>query len=188
MKENNKNHKLGFTLLELLVVVLIIGILAGIALPQYRKVLIKSKAAQMYEAVSTIARSAQAFYLSHDNWPTNFEELDIDYDISHANESVCATTISEGGIKRKDDFELLLGSNSSFNNVSIRFTSGPYKCTGFSIFFKNDTYPNLENKLLCFEIKNISLRGSKNQKGDFCEQIMNYTFYQEGSNSYNFIQ
>ena len=53
-------NKKGFTLLELLVVVLIIGILSTIALPQYRVAVEKSKAA---EAMSLIAPLKQAIDL-----------------------------------------------------------------------------------------------------------------------------
>ena len=59
----------GFTLLELLVVVVIIGILAGIALPQYQKVVAKSKSAQLKTLVSAITKSVQEYYLVHDSYP-----------------------------------------------------------------------------------------------------------------------
>ena len=42
----NKNNRKGFTLIEVLVAVLIVGILASIAMPLYQKVVLKSRAAE----------------------------------------------------------------------------------------------------------------------------------------------
>ena len=53
----------GFTLIELLVVVLIIGILAAIAVPQYFKVVEKSKAAEANAWVAAVT-GAQESYLN----------------------------------------------------------------------------------------------------------------------------
>ena len=72
-----KKFAKGFTLLELLVVVLIIGILAGIALPQYRRAVDKTRFSTMMNIAKALAEANERFYMTHDIYSTNFYELDI---------------------------------------------------------------------------------------------------------------
>ena len=67
-----------FTLIELLVAVLIIGILAAIAVPQYQKAVLRSHFAQMRVAVKAIADAQVAYYLANGKYSTDFTELSLD--------------------------------------------------------------------------------------------------------------
>ena len=64
----NKNYKQGFTLLELLVVVLIIGILAGIALPQYENAVEKSRVAEAQLILKDMFVAQQECVLRTGDW------------------------------------------------------------------------------------------------------------------------
>lgn len=74
-----KNTKKGFTLIELLVVVLIIGILASIAIPQYFKVVEKSRVAEAMSLISSIKSAQERFLARGGSYTDDFTKLDITY-------------------------------------------------------------------------------------------------------------
>ncbi len=67
----------GFTLIEILVVVLIIGILAAVALPQYQRAVEKAAAAEALPILDAVWQAAQVYYLTHGDYPNKFEDLDV---------------------------------------------------------------------------------------------------------------
>ena len=71
-------HKMGFTLVELLVVVIIIGILSAVALPQYQKAIYKSKFSKLKILVASIAEAQEAYYVANRQYATRFKELPIE--------------------------------------------------------------------------------------------------------------
>lgn len=58
-------HKRGFTLVELLVVVLIIGILTTVALPQYQRAVSKARMSEALSNIATLERAEQACVLAN---------------------------------------------------------------------------------------------------------------------------
>ena len=72
--------KKGFTLIELLVVVLIIGILTAVALPQYRKAVIKSKVVEAMVTLNALEKAQIVFHLENGYYAENLEDLSIEVD------------------------------------------------------------------------------------------------------------
>jgi len=63
----------GFTLIELLIVVAIIAILAGIALPNFLEAQTRAKVARVQADMRTIATAVEAYAVDYSTFPHNFE-------------------------------------------------------------------------------------------------------------------
>ena len=71
-------NKKGFTLLELLVVVLLVGILGAIALPQYFNVLERQRAMEAMGILAAVEKAQVRYYAVNDAYATDFSNLDFD--------------------------------------------------------------------------------------------------------------
>lgn len=101
-------NKKGFTLIEMLVVVLIVGILAAVALPQYFKAVEKSRSTEALSVLGSIAAAQERYRLasSANTYATTFSQ----FDISFTDESTGSD--ATGASYKTKNFAIALGANS----------------------------------------------------------------------------
>jgi len=72
-----KNNK-GFTLIELMIVVAIIGVLAAIAIPNFLNYQCKAKQSEAKSSLGTIRTAQEAYYAEYDNYSDDLGAIGFD--------------------------------------------------------------------------------------------------------------
>src|SRR3989338_6739054 len=75
--ETKKHHYKGFTLVEVLIVVIIIGILASIGIPQFAASIEKAKGGEARAGLGNIKTGEKIYYAEKEYYTTNLSDLDI---------------------------------------------------------------------------------------------------------------
>ncbi|MFH4672800.1 pilin [Vibrio alginolyticus] len=70
MKNSKQKKQQGFTLIELMIVVAVIGVLAAIAVPQYQKYVAKSEAASALASITGHRINVETYVVENGSFPT----------------------------------------------------------------------------------------------------------------------
>jgi type IV pilus assembly protein PilA len=88
----------GFTLIELMIVVAIIGILAAIAIPAYQDYLIRSQVTEGMSMAAAAKASVSEYYANKGSWPADNSAAGLGVASQIQGKYVSALTVSGGGI------------------------------------------------------------------------------------------
>jgi type IV pilus assembly protein PilA len=97
-EQTMKRVQQGFTLIELMIVVAIIGILAAIAIPQYAEYTNRARVSEGLQLAAGAKTAVSEFYSSQNAWPANNDDAGIAAAADIKGNNVTSVTVAAGDI------------------------------------------------------------------------------------------
>ena len=94
-----KSVQKGFTLIELMIVIAIIGILAAIAIPAYQNYTIRAQVTEGLSLASGLKTDIEQYYSDSGNWPTSLPSMSSQGVSAVTGKYVKSVTVSKGTIE-----------------------------------------------------------------------------------------
>jgi type IV pilus assembly protein PilA len=92
-----KRVQQGFTLIELMIVVAIIGILAAIAIPQYAEYTNRARVSEGLQLAAGAKTAVSEFYSTKNAWPADNNEAGLNAAADIKGNNVTSVTVNGGG-------------------------------------------------------------------------------------------